>query len=168
MEREGGICFKQNWFLPHSFSYRFHAHSYNPHALKLWEMCAREVIWPGSVVCTWRTRDVTHQVLTMSPDLCICDALFLGWIFSILWQSATLLWCVLSLLNLGYLSLGESQFAACFLGFPAVSVFMATVSFPVARTGRGTARIASCNLAAVLLLSQRRSSANPCCGIRKA
>lgn len=59
MEREGDTCFKQNWLIPYLFSYQFHAHSHSPHAFKLKEMRAQEMIWPGSVVYTWRTKDIT-------------------------------------------------------------------------------------------------------------
>lgn len=43
-----------------------------------------------------------------------------------------------------------------------MGVLMATVGFPVGKTGM--AHIAWCNLAAVLLLSGHRTSSNPCCG----
>lgn len=75
MEREGGICFKQNWFVPHLHFIIFIPTLTTPHAFKkgVKGCVPKEVILPDSVL----SLEHSHQVLTMLLDLYICDGLFL-------------------------------------------------------------------------------------------
>lgn len=164
MEREGGICFKQNWFVPH-----LHFIIFIPTltTLMLLRRGLRDVYpkkWScQDQFCPWRTPT------KFSPCCLTCTSVMPCFLCRpVLWQSNTLIWSILSLLILAYLTLGESQLAGCFLGLPGVSVFLAIVVFPFGWTGKEGAHRTCCNVTAILLLSGHRSSANPCCGLPRA
>lgn len=113
--------------------------------------------------CPWRTptKLSSHWVTFASVMPCF--------LCSLLYPLAIKHTIILSPLILTYLTLGESQLVGCFLGLPAVGIFLATVIFPFEWPKRKEgAHRAWCNLLAILPLSGHRSSANSCYGLLRA